>query len=119
MRLVLWPSYSRGAVVADTEIWRLISSGSKSVVVVPSSTRPLRLITPAQCSSASVSVVLPAPPWPTRATFRILAGGNDFTQHLASLAVPPPGRPASFRLARATGSLRGETVKGDHISSDE
>src|SRR6266550_4410831 len=100
MMLILWPSYSRGAVVADTEIWRLISSGSKSVVVVPSSTRPFRLITPAQCSSDSVSVVLPAPPWPTRATFRILAGGNDFTRHLAFCGVcrPPDGqRPSDYR----------------------
>ena len=58
---------------------RLTSSGSKSVVVVPSSTRPRRLIAPAQNSSASASVVFPAPPWPTRATLRILADGKLFT----------------------------------------
>ena len=31
---------------------------------------------PARCSRASASVVLPAPPWPTSATLRILAVGN-------------------------------------------
>src|SRR5438067_10021349 len=94
MRLTLWPSHSKGASDRATEIVRLTSSGSKSVVVVPSSTRPTRLMAPAQCSSASVSVVFPAPPWPTRATLRILAGGNVFTQHLFRLAVPPDDRDA-------------------------
>ena len=53
------------------------SSGSWSQTVVPSSTRPSRLVAPAQWSSASASVVLPDPPWPTRATLRIFSGGKD------------------------------------------
>ena len=77
--LILWPSYSKGASDTDSEMPRLISSGSKSVVVVPSSTRPWRLTAPEQKSSASARLVLPAPPWPTSATFRILAGGKLFT----------------------------------------
>ena len=39
-RLILHPSNSNGATATDTDIWRFTSSGSKSVVVVPSSTRP-------------------------------------------------------------------------------
>src|SRR5262245_55513889 len=54
------------------EILRLISSGSKSVVVLPSSTLPSRVTAPAACSSASTSDVLPTPPCPTIPTLRIL-----------------------------------------------
>src|SRR5205807_5836897 len=72
------------ARASDTEIPRLISSGSKSVVVVPSSTRPFRLIAPAWERSASARVVFPVPPCPTRATLRLRAGGKVFTPtHLA------------------------------------
>jgi hypothetical protein len=38
----------------------------------------MRWITPALKSMASVRVVLPALPWPTRATLRILDDGNVF-----------------------------------------
>ena len=62
------------------------SSGSKSQTVVPSSTRPVRGIAPAVNSRASASVVLPAPPWPTRATLRIFAVGNVFTYDLPGCA---------------------------------
>src|SRR5437762_9245185 len=103
--LILQPSNSNGAMATDTEIVRLISSGSKSVVVVPSSTRPCRLIVPLQNSNASVSVVFPAPPWPTSATLRILAGGNVFTQ--APLSVDrPPGRPECLRLLKSGGTVK-------------
>ena len=44
-----------------------------------SSTRPRRGIAPAVNSRASAREVLPAPPWPTRATLRIFAVGNVFT----------------------------------------
>src|SRR5207247_10510280 len=77
--VILWASYSQGARDSESEIPRLTSSGSKSVVVVPSSTRPWRLIAPAQNRSDSVRLVLPAPPCPTSATLRILAGGKLFT----------------------------------------
>src|SRR5215471_2827096 len=55
------------------EIFRLISSGSKSVVVVPSSTLPSRVTAPAANSIDSTSDVLPIPPWPTTPTFLSLA----------------------------------------------
>src|SRR5690606_40301477 len=46
-------------------MWRLISSGSKSMVEVPSSTRPRRSVIPVLKRIASVSEVFPAPPWAT------------------------------------------------------
>src|SRR5688572_16254812 len=48
-----------------------ISSGSKSVTVVPSSTRPMRVAAPALNSSCDTSVVLPVSLCPTTATLRI------------------------------------------------
>src|SRR3989442_12940263 len=54
------------------EIFRLISSGSKSVVVVPSSTRPRRVTAPAEKRSVSTRDVFPTPPCPTTPTLRIL-----------------------------------------------
>src|SRR5438477_6489157 len=86
--LILWPSYSNGASDSEREIARLISSGSKSVVVVPSSTRPWRLMAPAQNRSDSARVVFPAPPCPTSATLRIWAGGKLFTG-VASFSLVP------------------------------
>ena len=41
--------------------WRATSSGSKSITVVPFSTDPRRAMAPVTASSASASVVLPAP----------------------------------------------------------
>src|SRR3954447_4797924 len=87
--LILQPSCSIGAMATETEMFRLTSSGSKSVVVVPSSTRPWRFTAPEQKRSASARVVLPAPPWPTRATLRIWAGGYVFTGTSLRLASPP------------------------------
>ena len=73
MMLILWPSHSIGARAAEIDRLRLCSSGSKSVTVAASSTRPGRPMAPERCSSASVRVVLPDPPWPTRATLRMAA----------------------------------------------
>src|SRR5437660_7187691 len=102
MRLILCRSYSKGARASDTEILRLTSSASKSVVVVPSSTRPWRGMAPAQKRRASASVVFPAPPWPTRATLRILAGGKLFIgtsgRHLGDRHWGP-GAPANVGFA--------------------
>ena len=64
-----------GRIESDVEIWRLCSSGSKSETVVPSSTRPMRWVAPVAKSSASLSMVFPVLPWPTRATLRMLAEG--------------------------------------------
>ena len=63
----------RQRAASEIEIRRFCSSGSKSDAVVPSSTRPIRLMAPDRASSASARVVLPLPPWPTRTTLRILS----------------------------------------------
>src|SRR3981189_1714929 len=78
MRLFLCPRHSRGATARLTDIWRLSSSGSKSVVVLPSSTEPIRVMAPARNSKASLRVVLPAPPCENRATLRNCAGAYSF-----------------------------------------
>src|SRR2546423_11679789 len=112
MRLILCPSYSKGATASDTEILRLTSSASKSVVVVPSSTRPWRGMAPAQKRRASARVVFPAPPWPTRAALRILAGGKVFTPaHLARSA--SAGHPPAALVGCASVPGPGGNLKGD------
>src|SRR6202521_3311599 len=78
MRLTLWPCHSNGATARLTDICRLSSSGSKSVVVLPSSTEPMRVIAPARNSRASLSVVFPAPPCENRPTLRSCAGAYSF-----------------------------------------
>ena len=70
-RLTRWPFQSRYATEVLIEILRLTSSGSKSVVVLPSSTLPSRVTAPAVKSRASTREVLPTPPWPTTPTLRI------------------------------------------------
>src|SRR5262245_60688272 len=70
--LMWWPFQSQYANDVLIEIFRLISSGSKSVVVEPSSTFPRRVTAPAANSMASTRDVLPTPPCPTTPTFRIL-----------------------------------------------
>jgi len=49
---------------------RRISSSSKSETVLPSSTRPMRVVAPLMNSIASARVVLPDPLWPTSTMFR-------------------------------------------------
>jgi len=56
----------------------LIASASKSVVVLPASTLPRRLIAAAVKRSASARDVFPAPPCETRATLRICSVLNFF-----------------------------------------
>ena len=70
--------------------------------VVPSSTLPSRVTTPASYSSASSSDVLPVPRWPTRATFLILLG--SFIRALLDSS-SAPGAP---RQARAVARVRSE-----------
>src|SRR2546423_6612862 len=82
MRLILWSFHSNGASARDNDRPRFCSSGSKSQTVVPSSTRPIRLMAPALWRRASASVVFPDPPWPTRATLRIFSGEKRFTNRL-------------------------------------
>ena len=65
---------------------RFCSSGSQSLVVVPSSTLPRRVTSPAMKSIASESDVFPVPLWPIRATLRILSAGYSFIRGLPRLA---------------------------------
>ena len=74
IRLILRPCHSRCASDEARDICRFCSSSSQSVVVVPASTVPRRLIAPAWKSIASTSEVLPVPRWPTTATLRIFPG---------------------------------------------
>src|ERR1035438_10727052 len=55
-------------MAVEIVILRWISSSSKSVIVLPSSTRRRRLVAPAVNSNPAVSVVLPESPWPTTPT---------------------------------------------------
>ena len=71
MRLTFTRSRSAKATLDDSVCLRAISSSSKSVTVLPSSTLPSRLTIPASKSAADASCVLPDPLWPTRATFLI------------------------------------------------
>ena len=60
-----------GTTLELSDALRRISSGSKSLAVVPSSTRPIRSVAPLMYSSASVSVVLPQPAWPATRMLRM------------------------------------------------
>ena len=71
IRLILVPFHSANAVVDESVCLRAISSSSKSVTVVPSSTMPRRLTIFASNSIAETSCVLPEPLWPTMATLRM------------------------------------------------
>ncbi len=72
IKLIFCLFHSAYATLADSVCLRAISSSSKSVTVVPSSTLPNRLIMLASARMAEVSCVLPDPLWPTRATFLML-----------------------------------------------
>src|SRR5437588_6991671 len=87
MRFSFASFHSSGASAALTVIFRRISSGSKSVVVVPSSTRPSRSTALAANSIASTREVFPVLPGPATAMFRILSAAYRFT-------TTPPGRPS-------------------------
>ena len=66
----------RCTTAALSECWYCFSSGSKSQTVVPFSTLPALAMAPALSRSDSESVVLPEPPWPTRAIVRMASGEN-------------------------------------------
>ena len=61
MRLIFCLFHSAYARLADSVCLRAISSSSKSVTVVPSSTLPKRLTMPASERMAEASCVLPDP----------------------------------------------------------
>ena len=69
--LIFTPLHSTGAMPSETLMPFLISSGSKSLTVLPSSTVPILVVAPEANCIASSSVVLPAPPCPTSNTLRM------------------------------------------------
>ena len=71
--LILVLFHSQCARPVEKLIWRSISSASKSVTVLPSSTLPMRLTAPESKSMAEVRDVFPEPPCPTIAMFLMLA----------------------------------------------
>src|SRR2546421_6980969 len=87
------------------EIFRLISWGSKSVGVEPSSPFPRRVRAPAEKRSASTRDVLPTPPCPTTPTLRILPTSIVMTGHLPTgsrgAGNPTTGPTAGRRAAPA------------------
>ena len=72
----MWPSHSNGATASEIEMPALLllglGVGDGRAVLHPAD--PVDGAGPG--SSASASVVLPLPPWPTRATLRILSVGH-------------------------------------------
>src|SRR2546425_3329568 len=102
------------------EILRLISSGSKSVVVVPSSTLPSRLTAPAEKRSASTSEVFPTPPCPTTATLRILPisiAMYDLPSRSCGGAQTITPRRGASRPADGGGSATTESLDGRPVAA--
>ncbi len=73
MMLTRRPCVSKPQIAASSEWSRSFSWGSKSQTVVPRASDPLDRMAPDCASKASVSSVLPAPAWPTRAMLRMSA----------------------------------------------
>src|SRR5690606_5904117 len=73
-RLTRTPSCSRWQTATSSECLSRFSWSAKSQTVVPFATLPGDSIAPAVASSASISVVLPDPAWPTSAMSRTSAG---------------------------------------------
>ena len=72
-RFIFLSFHSSGSTDSLMEIWREISSSSKSDVVFPSETLPILLMAPAVKSMASESVVLPELPCPKSTMLWILS----------------------------------------------
>ena len=70
-RLILCLFHSAKASAVEMVILRWISSSSKSVTVLPSSTRVRRLVAPARNRIPAAREVLPELPCPVRPTLRI------------------------------------------------
>ena len=103
-RLIFRPSQSAWQSEVDSVIWRLCSSSSQSVTVVPDSTVPSRLTAPDWNSIASVSDVFPVPRWPTTATLRIFPGSDTAIERVTSwgtdcrASLTPAGVPSGQSL---------------------
>src|SRR5216683_7231721 len=108
IRLRRWPFQSQKATEVPSEILRLISSGSKSVVVVPSSTLPSRLTAPAAKRMPSTRDVLPTPPCPAKPTLRIL-----------EMSVAMPASPRPHRVGKLPLQEKGRCERGCYHSVTE
>ena len=71
IRFIFVERHSVNAALAESVCLRAISSSSKSVTVVPSSTLPRRFTIFAPNSIADTSCVFPEPLCPTTATLRM------------------------------------------------
>ena len=78
-KLIFVLFHSMKAMAVEMLIFLSISSGSKSVMAVPSSTRPKRFPTPPKYRHPATSEVLPDAPCPVTATFLMLAPPKTFT----------------------------------------
>src|SRR5579875_3661184 len=94
--LITTLSHCSGHTDSPTERCWAISTGSWSLTVVPSTTLPTRGITSVAASSASTSVVLPAPEWPTSATLRIFSGRSAVSTTAVAAVARAPGFAATF-----------------------
>src|SRR3989442_8556006 len=108
IRLRRWPFQSQKATVVRSEILRLNPSGSKSVVVVPSSTLPSRLMAPAAKRMPSTRDVLPTPPCPAKPTLRIL-----------EMSVAMPASPRPHRVGKRPLQEKGRCGRGCYHSVTE
>jgi hypothetical protein len=97
------PSCAIGATASATErCWRT-DAGSWSQTVLPSAMVPARPTTPVCASSASTSVVLPAPDGPTSTTLRIREGSVTAAPECAARRDPVAALPA---MATTSAPLR-------------
>src|SRR5207247_2230501 len=98
---ILRPFQSPYATVVLIEFFLFISSGSKSVVVEPSSTLPRRVTAPAVKSRASTRDVLPTPPCPTTPTLRTFPISSAIDRYLPA-GLPRCGNPTTGLYGRMT-----------------
>ena len=108
IRLTLRCCHSNEDSAAEIDIWRAFSSGSASDTVVPSTTVPSRLTTPASKSSASCREVLPVPRWPTMATLRMRSAAlcMPCSSPRCGAATLPGASTVQGRSAPACGRIR-------------
>src|SRR6185437_10205034 len=102
IRLTVIPSLTKGVRARFTDRFCLISTSSKSLAVVPSSTRPARATVPVCKRSASAKVVFPLPEWPTSTTLRMPPAPDS----LPAPACPaPPELPVTVTLVASSRSM--------------
>src|SRR3954452_15210796 len=96
-------------MLEDSVCFRAISSSSKSVTVVPSSTFPKRLTMPASDRTAAASCVFPDELWPTRATFLMPAASYTFIGRV------PPNARKYVHAHHSHGANGPQAISFDHL----